>query len=368
MDMQFSESDILLRNSVQKLLEKRVPLKAKIELDAEASTFDYELWKEFAELGWLSAACAEELDTVIALGIVAEEVGRKACATPFLRAAAASLILARHGEGDRKKDLLEKASDGSQILIPLGIEDEQEAVHIEPIRETYRISFRQRLVEWAHHATGYVILAWQSDGLPVLVHLDKNAPGLIVEQRQTFDNASLATVSLQDAEVTGNDIVGLPGDVKALQETLAITRLMGAAEAVGGAEGALNLVVGHVREREQFGRKIGAFQSVQHGLADAKILVEGASLAVWSGLSDASLGRSSIGSAALASWLAQRAFQETVVKAALYHGGMGHTRESELQFLYRRAGTSHARLGSQWDLLGSIADYYVDPNFDRVTD
>ncbi len=370
MDLQFSETDTLLRSSAQKLFEERVTLGAKLELDHDghASTFDQELWREFGELGWLSAACAPDPEAAVVLGILAEEVGRSGCATPFLRAATAALTLARHGEGAVTKRLLEQAALGTQILIPVGIEPGQKTILAEQDGKDFYVAFDRRLVEWAPSATGFIVMAWRPDGRPLLVHFDHDAPGLEIEPVETFDNAAAAWVSLQRIAVSGDAVVGSPESLENIDETIALTQLLSAAEAVGGAEGALDLVVNHVREREQFGRKIGAFQSIQHGLADVKILVDGASLAVWSALSDASLDRSCVGSAALATWLAQRAFQETAVKGALYHGGMGHTRDSHMQFLYRRAGTSHARLGTQWDLLGTISDFYIAPNLDRVTD
>jgi len=49
-----------------------------------------------------------------------------------------------------------------------------------------------------------------------------------------------------------------------------------ALELVGTARAALDLTVGHVRDREQFGRSIGSFQGVQHRLAECEVLVQGA--------------------------------------------------------------------------------------------
>src|SRR5438552_1609687 len=50
---------------------------------------------------------------------------------------------------------------------------------------------------------------------------------------------------------------------------------------VGLADGALDLAVAHVSQREQFGVPIGSFQSVQHRLADLATERDGARLLVW---------------------------------------------------------------------------------------
>jgi hypothetical protein len=49
-----------------------------------------------------------------------------------------------------------------------------------------------------------------------------------------------------------------------------------AAEMVGTMEAALSLTVAHLAERRQFGQPIGAFQAIQHRLAELHIGVEGA--------------------------------------------------------------------------------------------
>lgn len=51
-----------------------------------------------------------------------------------------------------------------------------------------------------------------------------------------------------------------------------------AAEIVGALKGALEAVLSHVRDRQQFGRPLGSFQAVQHRLATASVQVEGARL------------------------------------------------------------------------------------------
>jgi alkylation response protein AidB-like acyl-CoA dehydrogenase len=60
-----------------------------------------------------------------------------------------------------------------------------------------------------------------------------------------------------------------------------------ACEMVGSMRSALKLAVDHVSAREQFGRPIGSFQAVQHGLAKCAVAVEGARFlayeAAWSG-------------------------------------------------------------------------------------
>jgi len=64
----------------------------------------------------------------------------------------------------------------------------------------------------------------------------------------------------------------LPSDVA--EQALARWRVGVAAELLGCLQAGLDAVVGHVSERRQFGRPLGAFQAVQHRLASAASAVQ----------------------------------------------------------------------------------------------
>jgi alkylation response protein AidB-like acyl-CoA dehydrogenase len=53
-------------------------------------------------------------------------------------------------------------------------------------------------------------------------------------------------------------------------------RLALALELCGTSRAAIDLTVAHVRDRFQFGRPLGAFQAIQHRLAECEVLVQGA--------------------------------------------------------------------------------------------
>jgi alkylation response protein AidB-like acyl-CoA dehydrogenase len=99
-----------------------------------------------------------------------------------------------------------------------------------------------------------------------------------------------------------------------------------AAEISGTLRAALELTVEHVKTRQQFGKPLGAFQALQHRLAECAVLSEGAR---WLALEAASrkddADRAGL-AAAHASVAAQRIFHES----HQLHGAMGLTREHDL--------------------------------------
>jgi alkylation response protein AidB-like acyl-CoA dehydrogenase len=123
--------------------------------------------------------------------------------------------------------------------------------------------------------------------------------------------------------------------------SLAITRILLAARAVGGAEACLAMAVEYARQRQQFGRPIGAFQAIQHSLADASIAVSAAVLLVHR----AAASPDSEG-AVLGAWLAgTRAFVEVSRVAVHVFGGYGFTLEYDPQLFYRSAKALETAFG-----------------------
>jgi hypothetical protein len=119
-----------------------------------------------------------------------------------------------------------------------------------------------------------------------------------------------------------------------------------ALEAVGIGSRAVETAVAYVSEREQFGKKIGAYQAVSHAVVDAYVAVElGRSLAYWAVWCVAE----GDDQAALACSAAKAHATEAAVlaceKAIQVHGGIGFTWEHPLHRYYKRALWLEAALG-----------------------
>lgn len=107
---------------------------------------------------------------------------------------------------------------------------------------------------------------------------------------------------------------------------------------VGLGQAAVDLGVGHAKEREQFGRSIGSFQAVKHQLADAVVGVEVAragvhAAAVLADEGDPSAERAASAARVVASDAADRAVRTCIQ----VHGGMGYTWELDAHLLLKRA-------------------------------
>lgn len=143
--------------------------------------------------------------------------------------------------------------------------------------------------------------------------------------------------------------------------------LIGAA-LVGIAATARDLCLDYVMERKAFGRPIGAFQSIQHGIADFPALIDGARTlvhkAAWAldgerhgaiDTHDFEIADRSV-LASMAYCFAAEASAKVTDKSLHYHGSYGFSLEYDIQLYYRRARGWPLQLGDPATERARLAD------------
>ena len=130
-----------------------------------------------------------------------------------------------------------------------------------------------------------------------------------------------------------------------------------AAILVGLGQAMLDLTVGYVSERHQFGRPIGSFQAVKHHLADAALALEFARPAVWrAAWSVAQDDPNRARDVSMAKAMASDAAELVGRQALQCHGAIGYTVEADLHLYLKRT----------WALARSWGD--TAHHTDRVAD
>jgi alkylation response protein AidB-like acyl-CoA dehydrogenase len=148
----------------------------------------------------------------------------------------------------------------------------------------------------------------------------------------------------------GADLATVPGRQRRLTpDDLAQWRALGlaltSADLVGVMRGALDVTVAYAAERRQYGVPIGSFQAVQHLLAEAHTLMEGASSvtlhASWA--VDNLEPKAALEAGRVAKAYCARAARTVCETAIQVHGGIGNTWECLAHVYLRRA-----LLSTQW--------------------
>lgn len=354
MQLRYSDEQTLIQDAARGLMGKYGTHEARLEAEAAPKGYDPALWEEILKMGWLEAADGdgENFET---LAILNEELGRAVVATPFQRVVAGLLLLAEIPQSTATRKLRDDVVRGNAIIVSAPV-----AAHGRMDGDAITLDCEPQLVEWANAATRFLIIAELDDGSRAVCLVGRDAPGVELGKAALVDNINGAWLTLRGAACAGDDVVLTKLDDAVFDKWTTCLTLLQAAEATAVAQGALDLTLGYVKERTQFGRAIGSFQAIQHGLADVKSGIEAAWLAVWEGVSGVAVGEPPADQGAMAAWLALRALERSAVAGSQYHGGTGMVREYPMQHYYRRAAAMPARMGTEWELLGRVASEYVD--------
>ena len=110
-----------------------------------------------------------------------------------------------------------------------------------------------------------------------------------------------------------------------------------AAQALGIAQRALDLAVGHAKERETFGKPIARHQAIQFKLADMRTRIDAARLLTWRAAAMKDRGERASAECSMAKLYASEVANFCAYEAVQIFGGYGYSREYEVERLYRDA-------------------------------
>ena len=123
-----------------------------------------------------------------------------------------------------------------------------------------------------------------------------------------------------------------------------------AAESTGIAQRTMEMAVSYAKDRQQFGRPIGAYQAVSHRCAQMLLETENARSAVYGAAWAADAEPTSLPTAAsMAKAYASDAGWRVPDASIQVHGGIGFTWEHDLHFFLKRGKANAAMFGdSKW--------------------
>jgi alkylation response protein AidB-like acyl-CoA dehydrogenase len=235
---------------------------------------------------------------------------------------------------------------GEAILTPAWLEPENGfgpkgvQVGAVPDGDGFVISGRKRHVGFARAASSLVVLARSGDG-PADVDLflvDPSAEGVTLTQQMTIASDAQYQVDFDQVRVAPSDRIGAAGSGWSTWDAVMHDGIiLAAAQAVGGAQYAMEITVQYAKDRQQFDKPLGAFQALAHYLADASASVDGAEMLVHEAAWARADGRSVAKLAPMAKLFACQTFRDVTATAQQIFGGIGFTVEFDIQLYFRRA-------------------------------
>jgi alkylation response protein AidB-like acyl-CoA dehydrogenase len=311
--------------------------------------FPKEVLAHLGELGLMGVCVPEEHAGAgadfLSYCLVLEELSRADAGlgvTVAVHTSAGTLPILQHGTPAQVDRLVPPLAQGHELaafaLTESGSGSDAGAMRTRVDAEG-RITGTKQWITNGSHAHVFVVFARELEGERAGAFVvRRGAAGFRAtreEEKLGLNSSSTADLSFED---TPAERLGEPGGgMRVALRTLDAGRIGIAAQAVGIAQAALDVAAGYAKERNAFGRPIGAFQAIQQKLADMQTEVEAARALVWRAARLKEAGRPHTVEGAQAKLFASRVARHWTGEAIQVLGGYGYTKEFPAERYYRDA-------------------------------
>ncbi|WP_213289095.1 acyl-CoA dehydrogenase family protein [Bradyrhizobium sp. sGM-13] len=348
MDLNLSDEQRLLRESADRFVNETYTADHRRKIANDPLGFSMDIWKQFADLGWLALPIPEAHGGLgggaIEIGILMEAFGRGLVSEPYLSTVIGTSLISECGTETQKQALLPKIADGSLILA-FAHSERQARYDLAEVATTakrtpdgWRIDGQKTAVLDGGAAAQIVVSARIDAGKIGLFMVPQGAAGLTSHDFPRLGGGRACNLELRDVELPADALLGDGSDALPAIEVV-VDRAMAAlgAEAVGIMQTLLDQTLEYTKIRKQFGRPLSANQVIRHRLADMAMQCDEArSMALRAALmADAepvTRSRAASGAKAKIGKCARFVAEQSVQ----LHGAMGVTEELDIGSYFKR--------------------------------
>ena len=179
--------------------------------------------------------------------------------------------------------------------------------------------------------------------------VDKDAPGLKLRKLEMLGRRCVGTYELffDDVRVPADRLIG--GENKGWECVLSglqVERIASTAGYCGGAQAVVDLALQYAKDRKQFGRPIGEFQSIAHMLADMQTEVDAARMLMWRAAWMLARGRDALREISMAKLFGSETYVKVANMGMQIFGAYGYNMEFDMQRHFRDARSTTIGAGT----------------------
>jgi len=351
-----SEDEQALIDEIRAIALARVaPRAAEIDHSGE---FPWDMKELLAQQGILAMPFPAEYDGIgaseLAVVMAIEELSRHCATTALILAVqqlgAMPILLA--GTDEQKRKYIPKLASGEWTaafgLTEAGSGSDSAAMRTRAVRkgDKYMLNGSKRFITNGGLAQVNSIFAITDPntgtrGISGFI-VERDYPGFSVgriEEKMGIKGSQTAELIFTDCEVPAENLLGREGEgFKIAMATLDQTRIGIGAQALGIAQGALDLAVSYAKQRIQFNKPIADNQGIQFMLADMATKVEASRLLVYNAAEMVDRGDKHFGKySAMAKMYASDKAMEVTNDAIQILGGYGYMKEYPAERMMRDA-------------------------------
>lgn len=353
-DFGLGDNADMIRESAARFSTDRIaPIAAEID---EKDWFPRDLWPAMGELG-LHGITVEEEYGGLGLGylehvVAQEEVARASASIGLSYGAHSNLCvnqLRRWGSKAQKARYLPRLISGEHVgslaMSEAGAGSDVVSMKLKAEKkgDRYVLNGTKYWITNAAYADTLVVYAKTGEGSKGITTfiIEKDMKGFSIGQKIAkvgMRGSPTAELVFEDCEVPEENVMGpLNGGVGVLMSGLDYERTVLSGIQLGIMQACLDVVLPYVRERQQFGKPIGAFQLMQAKVADMYVALSSARAYVYAVASACDAGRTTRFDAAGAILLASENAVKVALEAVQALGGAGYTKDWPVERYMRDA-------------------------------
>lgn len=357
MDFSLTREQEMIKKLAQQFAQEELnPVAAEIDIK---HTFPIDNFKKMANLGFTGIGVPKEyggsdggaFEEVLVVSEFAKKCMSSAAILSIHLIAPHSIY--KYGNEEQKQKYLPKLTKGGYLgafalTEPNAGSDAGSAkttAIFDPDTNEYVINGTKCFISGGSHADILIVFALTQPenglkGMSAII-VEKNTPGFSVgkvESKMGLGGSETAELIFEDCRVPSCNLLGKEGQgFKLAMQALDGARIGTGAQAIGVAEGALELSIKYSKERVQFGKPIGDLQGIQWYIADMATKTMASKTLVYYAayLKDADKPHTT--EAAMCKLNASENARFVTNLALQIHGGYGYMKDYPLERMYRDA-------------------------------
>ncbi len=356
MDYLLTDEQKMIKELAHKIAEEKIrPVAAKYDQTEE---YPWEIIKIIADAGLFGLFIPEEYGGmsvgVLNLCLATEELSR-ACggiAVCYAASALGTFPIVLFGNDQQKKKYLPALASGKKVAA-FAITEPEAGSDASAIKTTakkegdyYILNGLKHFITNGGDAETYVVIAMTDKtkgarGASAFI-LEKGTPGFTFGKKEDkfgIRASSTSELVFTDCKIPKENLLAKEGmGFIVTMRTFDMSRPGVATQALGIAQGALELAVKYAKERHQFGKSISTFQGIQWMLADMATEIEAARGLVYSTARMVDAGIKDVAKeSAMAKMFASDVAMKVTVDALQIFGGYGYMRDYPIEKYVRDA-------------------------------
>jgi alkylation response protein AidB-like acyl-CoA dehydrogenase len=366
MDLEFTDEQQMLRETIEKLMDRHAPPDYVRKLDREQA-YPYALYDAWIEAGILRMPFPEAYDglggSVIDMCIINEAISRRSAdfSMAFGGSVFTGLNLVRKASEEQKRYWLPKLLSG-EIKMSISMSEPDAGSDVGNLRTTavrdgdhYVVNGSKIWATGAGAKNNVINMYVKTDpsahyrnGISLFL-IDNDTPGLEMRKLDMLGRRCVGTyeIFLKDVRVPADRLIG--GENKGwdcLLSGLQVERVCAAAGAVGAARAVVDYAAQYAKERKQFGRPIGTFQAMAHMLADMDTEVAAGEALMWRAARLVAAGKEALREITMAKLFCSEAYVKVASLGMQVLGGYGYNKEFDMERMFRDSRAATVAAGS----------------------